>query len=357
MDFLFQLFKKFCNIFFFLLEIDFVEDDVISSTAIPNRPTTNQRTNAPATANPAKNQPTRSTAPPVINPILPNLSPIAQARKEFQECKQPKNQPTRTTSPLANKPIVPNLSPVAQARKEFQECKLANNQPTRTTATLANKPIIPNLSPIAQARKEFQECKQTFPDEDEEFNDHELMMHQFEQELQDADFDDIIDDEQPVKIPPAKTEITPVVVSHLPYVYIKQILDKLPSLPKTKYVIKGRIQKLLNKLLCPKKKWTLKCIVEDCSGEVVVNVADKVLAEIIGLTGDEAHLLKRQFNTSNFHKEQLVQALEMAKKKITTMDCLMTIDFENIDEPVMCSFREMVITDFGFLENRVKCLQ
>ncbi|XP_044738724.1 recQ-mediated genome instability protein 1-like [Chrysoperla carnea] len=150
-----------------------------------------------------------------------------------------------------------------------------------------------------------------------------------------------------------QNKITPKIVSKKPFVYIKQLVGNT-HLPKQKYTVKARIKTLVDKLRFTNKQWMLKCEIVDATSSIIVDFSNRVIEELVGYTAEQMPAIRREIATSSFHKEQLLQALENAKTKLLSLDCLMDIEFsETRAVPLVTRFKEFYYSDLSNLEKRI----
>lgn len=91
------------------------------------------------------------------------------------------------------------------------------------------------------------------------------------------------------------TDMLPIEVPSEPYVYIKQLLDNSAHLSGQTFRVKAQFVSVVEKLTfrC-QRGWTMKFKITDGSGIIVVDFLSEVLEELIGVSKDEAVVLRQR---------------------------------------------------------------
>ncbi|CAG5134179.1 unnamed protein product [Candidula unifasciata] len=119
-----------------------------------------------------------------------------------------------------------------------------------------------------------------------------------------------------------------------PFQYLSSWTDVQPPASLT---IKAYISTLTDKLgTNGGANWSLSCRINDGTACMDVDLADNVLAELIGFSAKDSVIMRQKMKTEPRVKDVLMEGLSKCQQKLINMSCLMEVDFVSaVRKPVV----------------------
>lgn len=134
--------------------------------------------------------------------------------------------------------------------------------------------------------------------------------------------DDIIFDANPMEID-KKSEIRKII----------SVLGEEPGGQEIK--IKAKFKCVTEKLTIQENKWLLKMQVADETGEMEVRVHNDVILNLMGYTAEDVNNRKNNIHSCSRTRDEILQAIENFKSKLTALNCVMQLKMEMNTLPIV----------------------
>ncbi|XP_067674535.1 recQ-mediated genome instability protein 1-like [Haliotis asinina] len=139
------------------------------------------------------------------------------------------------------------------------------------------------------------------------------------------------------------------------FIYLSEILRKMPVTETKEFVIKGYISTLTSKLTsCQGKTWSLSCKINDGTAALNVDLSNSVLTKLIGFSAEDSVVMKQRAKRDPTVKDVLTEGLQQCQQQLTDLSSLMKIQFQPHQlKPVLCQIMPVTSGHLQCLYNQV----
>ncbi|XP_036357999.1 recQ-mediated genome instability protein 1 isoform X3 [Octopus sinensis] len=130
--------------------------------------------------------------------------------------------------------------------------------------------------------------------------------------------------------------LSKVDVHKIPFTYLFLLKAYNLQAESIKFYIKGYISTLLSRMTRANGKWQLKCMLNDGTGTLPVELSDELLTEFIGFTVEESVKMNAASASDSSLKQKLHQGLQQCQVKIVNLYNIFEIEMnQNYSHPIV----------------------
>ncbi|GAB1600760.1 recQ-mediated genome instability protein 1-like isoform X1 [Argonauta hians] len=139
-----------------------------------------------------------------------------------------------------------------------------------------------------------------------------------------------------------------------PFTYLFLLKSFKLETESIKFKVKGYISTLLSRLTRSNGKWQLKCMLNDGSGTLPVELSDHLLTEFIGFTVEESVKMNVSGATKPELKQRLQKGLQQCQVTIVNLYNIFEIEMnQNYPIPVVTKIHPITTDTLGQLQSRL----